>query len=72
MHRKRGWRLNVVPRAQNRCKRSTEPLLGAPLCGAAAEQISACTDMGKLLGAGDRLTVQIVLKWVYGYPIAAF
>jgi hypothetical protein len=37
-----------------------------------AEQISACPVLGKLIGAGSRLTVQIVLKWVCGYPIAAF
>jgi hypothetical protein len=50
----------------------TFQLLIAPICTGVAEQISACTDMGKLMGADGRLTVQIVLKWVCGYPIAAF
>ena len=66
------YRLDVVPTAQNRCKPSTVDLLIAPRCRGVAEQISACTDMGKLMGADDRLTVQIVLKWVCGYSIAAF
>lgn len=67
-----GYCLNLVPIAQNRCVSSTVQSQFAPICGGIAEQINACTDLGKLMGAGGRLTVQIVLKWVYGYPIAAF
>jgi hypothetical protein len=72
MRAHRGYFLNLVPIAQNRCVSSTVQLLMAPICVGIAEQINACTDLGKLVGADGRLTVQIVLKWVYGYPIAAF
>jgi len=68
----RGHCLDLVPIAQNRCVSSTVQLPIAPICVALAQQINACTDLGKLMGADGRLTVQIVLKWVYGYPIAAF
>jgi hypothetical protein len=61
-----------VPIAQNRCTSSTVQLQLAPICVGVAEQINTCTDLGKLMGTDGRLTVQIVLKWVYGYPIAAF
>ena len=72
MRAQRGYCLDVVPIAQNRCMSSSVQLLIAPICMGVAEQISACTDLGKLTGADGRLTVQIVLKWVCGYPIAAF
>jgi hypothetical protein len=41
---------------------STERKPLAPISSSVIGQISACTDLGKLMGADRRLTVQIVLK----------
>jgi hypothetical protein len=43
---------------------STERQQLAPISSSVIEQRSACTDLGKLMGADRRLTVQIVLKRV--------
>jgi len=58
--------------ARNPCVSTTIQVLITQTVRGIARQISACTDTGKLMGADDRLTVQIVLKWVYGYSIAVF
>jgi hypothetical protein len=43
---------------------STERKPLAPISGSVIGQISACTDLGKLMSADGRLTVHVVLKWV--------